>query len=55
MKLEDLLNEMEERMNNRDLSDEYLSNNGNSTREEIGLENMLMVLLWFLVVGYILI
>ena len=37
MKLEELLNEMEERMNNRDLSDEYLSNNGNSTREEIGI------------------
>lgn len=37
MNLDDLLNEMSEKMRNRDLSDEYLREHNNSTREEIGI------------------
>lgn len=37
MNLDDLLNEMSEKMRNRDLSDEYLREHDNSTREEIGI------------------
>lgn len=37
MKLEELLKEMEEKMNNRDLSDKYLEENNFSTRDEIGI------------------
>lgn len=37
MNLNDLLNEMSEKMRNRDLSDEYLREHNNSTREEIGI------------------
>ena len=37
MNLDDLLNEMSERIRNRDLSDEYLREHNNSTREEIGI------------------
>lgn len=37
MNLDDLLNEMSEKMRNRDLSDEYLRKHDNSTREEIGI------------------
>ena len=38
MNLDDLLNEMSEKIKNRDLSDEYLREHNNSTREEIGIE-----------------
>ena len=37
MNLDDLLNEMSEKMRNRDLSDKYLREHNNSTREEIGI------------------
>lgn len=37
MNLDDLLNEMSEKIRNRDLSDEYLREHNNSTREEIGI------------------
>ena len=37
MKLEELLKEMEEKMNGKDLSDEYLSKYNHSTRGEIGI------------------
>lgn len=37
MNLDDLLNEMSEKMRNRDLSDEYLREHNNSTRDEIGI------------------
>ena len=37
MNLDDLLNEMSEKIRNRDLSDEYLEKNGNTTRTEIGI------------------
>ena len=37
MNLDDLLNEMSEKMRNRDLSDEYLREHNNFTREEIGI------------------
>lgn len=37
MNLDNLLNEMSEKMRNRDLSDEYLREHNNSTREEIGI------------------
>lgn len=37
MNLDDLLKEMKEKMRNRDLSDEYLREHNNSTREEIGI------------------
>ena len=37
MNLDDLLNEMSEKIRNRDLSDEYLIEHNNSTREEIGI------------------
>lgn len=37
MNLDDLLNEMSEKMRNRDLSDEYLREHNNPTREEIGI------------------
>lgn len=36
-KLEELLSEMEEKMDNRDLSDEYLREYNCSTRQEIGI------------------
>lgn len=35
MKLDELLKEMEEKMNNRDLSDDYLEEINSSTREKI--------------------
>ena len=35
--LDELIKEMEGKMKNRDLSDEYLRENGLSTREEIGI------------------
>lgn len=37
MKLEKLLEEMEEKMNNKDLSDDYLLENNCSTRDRIGI------------------
>ena len=37
MNLDNLLNKMSEKMRNRDLSDEYLREHNNSTREEIGI------------------
>ena len=37
MNLDDLLNEMSEKMRKRDLSDEYLRELNNFTREEIGI------------------
>ena len=37
MSLDDLLNEMNEKMKTRDLSDDYLREHNNSTREEIGI------------------
>lgn len=37
MNLDDLLNEMSQKIRNRDLSDEYLREHNNSTREEIGI------------------
>lgn len=37
MNLDDLLNEMSEKIRNRDLSDKYLREHNNSTREEIGI------------------
>ena len=37
MNVDDLLNEMSEKMRNRELSDEYLREHNNSTREEIGI------------------
>ena len=36
-KLEEMLNEMKEKMRNRDLSDDYLRENNCSTRDEIGI------------------
>lgn len=35
--LEELIAEMKSKMQSRDLSDEYLSNNGNFTRSDIGI------------------
>ena len=37
MNLDDLLKEMKEKMQKKDLSDEYLEKNGNTTRTEIGI------------------
>lgn len=37
MKLDELLEKMEEKMNNRDLSDDYLEEIRSSTREDIGI------------------
>lgn len=37
-KLEELLKLMENKMNNEDLSDDFLRNNGYSTRDEIGID-----------------
>ena len=37
MNLDDLLKEMKEKMQKKDLSDEYLGKNGNTTRTEIGI------------------
>ena len=37
MELNKILEQMKSKMNNRDLSDEYLKQNGNSTRREIGI------------------
>lgn len=37
MELEEMLNEMKEKMSNRDLSDDYLRENNCSTRDEIGI------------------
>ena len=37
MELHELLNEMKEKMRNRDLSDEYLREHDCSTRNEIGI------------------
>lgn len=37
MELKELLNEMKEKMNNKDLSDHYLSEHNCSTRDEIGI------------------
>lgn len=37
MKLNELIQQMEEKMNNRDLSDDYLRETGNPTREELGI------------------